>query len=130
MRLLLLSILMVFHFGKINFSQTTFYDRATVQTIEIFFASASWDATLDAATATDTYTIADSVRINGVVFDSVGVKYKGNSSYNASNNKNPLRLSLDYIKGNQDYEGYVDVKLQNGYSDPSMIREVLSYAIL
>ena len=130
MRLLILSILMVFHFGKINFSQTTFYDRATVQTIEIFFASAGWDATLDAATATDTYTIADSVRINGVVFDSVGVKYKGNSSYNASNNKNPLRLSLDYIKGNQDYEGYVDVKLQNGYSDPSMIREVLSYAIL
>jgi len=111
-------------------SQTTFYDRATVQTIEIFFASSNWDALLDAATTTDVYTIADSVRINGVVFDSVGVKYKGNSSYNASNNKNPLHLNLDYIKGGQDYEGYTEVKLQNGYQDPSMIREVLSYAIL
>ena len=129
MRSLLLSLLLVFCFGKINFGQTTFYDRSTVQTIEIFFTSASWDATMDAATSTDTYTIADSVRINGVVFDSVGVKYKGNSSYNASN-KNPMHLSLDYVKGNQDYEGYADVKLQNGYSDPSMIREVLSYAIL
>ncbi|MCE2713210.1 MAG: CotH kinase family protein [Cryomorphaceae bacterium] len=111
-------------------SQTTFYDRATIQKIEIFFASASWDALLDAATTTDSYIIADSVRINGVVFDSVGVKYKGNSSYNASNNKNPLHLNLDYIKGSQDYEGYTEVKLQNGYQDPSMIREVLSYAIL
>lgn len=111
-------------------SQTTFYDRATIQKIEVFFASASWDALLDAATTTDSYIIADSVRINGVVFDSVGVKYKGNSSYNASNNKNPLHLNLDYIKGSQDYEGYTEVKLQNGYQDPSMIREVLSYAIL
>lgn len=111
------------------FSQN-FYDRATIQTIEIFFASSTWDAQLDAATATDTYIIADSVRINGISFDSVGVKYKGNSSYNANNNKNPMHLQLDYIKGSQDYQGYRDVKLQNGYQDPSMIREVLSYAIL
>lgn len=107
-----------------------FYDRSTVQTIEIFFAFSNWDTQLDAATTTDTYVIADSVRINGVVFDSVGVKYKGNSSYNANNNKNPLHLELDYIKGSQDYQGYTNIKLQNGFSDPSMIREVLSYAIL
>jgi spore coat protein CotH len=36
---------------------------------------------------------------------------------------------LDYIN-NQDHQGYTDVKLQNGYQDTSMIREVLSYAIL
>ncbi|MFM7666652.1 MAG: CotH kinase family protein, partial [Bacteroidota bacterium] len=105
-----------------------FYDRSTVQTIEIFFGFTNWDTQLDAATTTDTYVIADSVRINGVVFDSVGVKYKGNSSYNANNNKNPLHIELDHIIGSQDYQGYTDIKLQNGYSDPSMIREVLSYA--
>ncbi len=129
-KLLVLFFLIAVTVTTDSIAQTTFYDRATVQTIEIFFASSSWDATLDAATTTDTYTIADSVRINGVVFDSVGVKYKGNSSYNASNNKNPLHLNLNYVKGGQDYEGYTDVKLQNGYQDPSMIREVLSYAIL
>jgi hypothetical protein len=129
-KILAITIIISATFSTFLNAQTTFYDRATVQTIEIFFASSSWDAILDAATTTDTYTIADSVRINGVVFDSVGVKYKGNSSYNASNNKNPLHLNLDYIKGSQDYEGYTSVKLQNGYQDPSMIREVLSYAIL
>ena len=111
------------------FSQD-FYDRGTVQNIEIFFAFTNWDAQLDAATATEAYIIADSARINGITFDSVGVKYKGNSSYNSNNNKNPLHLNLDYVKGSQDYQGYTSVKLQNGYQDPSMIREVLSYAIL
>ena len=107
-----------------------FYDRATVQKIEIFFSFSNWDSQLDAATLTESYLIADSVIVNGVVYDSVGVKYKGNSSYNANNNKNPLHIELDHIIGSQDYQGYTDIKLQNGYSDPSMIREVLSYAIL
>ena len=122
-------LLLLISFCSISNAQN-FYDRATVQNIEIFFGFTNWDAQLDAAASTDAYIIADSVRINGVVFDSVGVKYKGNSSYNSNNNKNPLHLELDHIKGSQDYQGYTDIKLQNGYSDPSMIREVLSYAIL
>lgn len=108
-----------------------FYDRSTVQTIEIFFGFSNWDSQLDAlATTTEDYLLADSVRINGTTYDSVGVKYKGNSSYNANNNKNPLHIELDYVHGSYDYEGYTDIKLQNGYQDPSVIREVLSYAIL
>lgn len=108
-----------------------FYDRNTVQTIEIFFGAANWDAQLDAlASTTEDYLLADSVRINGIVYDSVGVKYKGNSSYNPNNNKNPLHIELDYVHGSYDYQGYTNIKLQNGYQDPSMIREVLSYAIL
>lgn len=108
-----------------------FYDRSTVQKIEIFFGFSNWDAQLDAlASTTEDYLLADSVRINGTTFDSVGVKYKGNSSYNANNNKNPIHIELDYVHGSYDYQGYTDIKLQNGYQDPSMIREVLSYAIL
>jgi hypothetical protein len=107
------------------------YDRSTVQKIEIFFGFSNWDAQLDAlATTTEDYLLADSVRINGIVFDSVGVKYKGNSSYNQNNNKNPIHIELDYVHGSYDYQGYTDIKLQNGYQDPSMIREVLSYAVL
>lgn len=107
------------------------YDKNTVQTVEVFFAQANWDALLDnLAQTTEDFLLADSVRINGIVFDSVGVKYKGNSSYNPNNNKNPLHINLDWVNSNQDYQGYTSLKLQNLYSDPSMIREVLSYAIL
>ena len=55
-------------------SAQNFYDKAVVQLIEIFFGFTNWDAQLDAANLTDLYIVADSVRINGVVFDSVGVK--------------------------------------------------------
>jgi hypothetical protein len=122
--------LAIFSLFTAQISAQNFYDQSTVQTIEIFFSFSNWDSQLDAATTTDSYIIADSVRINGLVFDSVGIKYKGNSSYNANNNKNPLHIELDHIIGSQDYQGYTDIKLQNGYSDPSMIREVLSYGIL
>jgi len=113
------------------FTAQNLYDKNTVQTVEVFFAQANWDALLDnLAITTEDYLLADSVRINGVVFDSVGVKYKGNSSYNSNNNKNPLHINLDWVHSNQDYQGYTELKLQNLYMDPSMIREVLSYAIL
>ncbi|MFN5910285.1 MAG: CotH kinase family protein, partial [Bacteroidota bacterium] len=118
-------------FVSITATSQDFYDRSTVQTVEIFFGFSDWDAQLDAlANSTEGYLLADSVRVNGAVFDSVGVKYKGNSSYNANNQKNPLHIKLDYIQTANDYQGYTDFKLQNGYQDPSMIREVLSYAIL
>ena len=107
-----------------------FYERDTIQVIELFFSFTNWDAQLDANEATETYIYADSVRINGVSFDSCGVRYKGNSSYNPTNQKNPLRIELNTIKSNQDYHGITDIKLSNCYKDPSMIREILSYQIL
>ena len=125
-------ILLVFfvHSSLVSFAQT-FYDKQTVQTVEVYFSQANWDALLDnLAQTTEDYLLADSVRINGTVFDSVGVKYKGNSSYNANNNKNPLHINLNWVHSGADYQGYTEVKLQNLYMDPSMIREVLSYAVL
>ncbi len=107
-----------------------FYHRDTIQVIEIFFSFTNWDAQLDANEATETYIYADSVRINGVSFDSCGIRYKGNSSYSPTNQKNPLRIELNTIKVNQDYHGIKDIKLSNCYKDPSMIREILSYQIL
>lgn len=107
-----------------------FYDQGTIQTIEIFFAQTNWDALMDQQMqTTEDYIVADSVRVNGETFEQVGVKYKGNSSYNANNAKNPLHIELDHII-DQAYQHYTDIKLGNGYSDPSYIREALSYDIL
>ena len=124
-----LSILF-FSFLSITLSAQSFYDMGTVQTIEITFAQSNWDQVLDAAKAGDDgYTLAESVTINGEVFDSVGVKYKGNSTYQPNQTKNPFHIELNHFK-DHDYEGYVDIKLSNGAKDPSMVREVLSYNIL
>ena len=106
-----------------------FYDLNTIQTIKITFAESNWDALLDAAEPSDAYISAQSVSINGTVFPNVGAKYKGNSSYNASQVKNPWHLELDtYV--DQNYQGYTDIKLSNVIFDPSFVREALGYKIL
>ena len=124
-RILLLSLLLI---ANLSFGQN-FYDLSTIQTIEITFAESNWDALLDAAEPTDAYISAQSVSINGTVFNTVGVKYKGNSSYSASQVKNPFHIELDtYV--DQNYEGYTDIKLSNINYDPSFVREALAYKVL
>ena len=106
-----------------------FYDLNSIQTIEITFAQSNWDALLDAAEASDAYIEAQSVTINGVTYNTVGAKYKGNSSYNANQVKNPWHLELDtYV--DQNYQGYTDIKLNNVIFDPTFVRETLGYKIL
>ena len=62
-----------------------FYDIQTIQEVKLYFHQSNWDALLDQLKASDeeAYLLADSVNINGELFDSIGVKYKGNSTYNA-----------------------------------------------
>ncbi|MFT7347318.1 MAG: spore coat protein CotH, partial [Cryomorphaceae bacterium] len=92
-----------------GFSQT-FYDQNTIQTIELTFEQSNWDALLDAEKAGDgNYIMAQSVLINGLEYDSVGVKYKGNSTYNVNQVKNPFHIELDTYKDHE-HDGYTDIK--------------------
>ena len=124
------SLLFVLTFiGTAVFGQS-FYDLNTIQTIKITFAESNWDRLLDDEKATtEEYIMAQSVEINGNVFDSVGVKYKGNSTYKSNQVKNPFHIELDTYKDHI-YEAYTDIKLSNVANDPSFVREVLSYQIL
>jgi len=108
----------------------SFYDINTIQKIEINFSQSNWDYILDTATAgSESDLMAQWVKINGIQFDSVGVRYKGNSTYNSNQVKNPFHITLDAFK-KQNYQGYTDIKLSNAAKDPSFVREVLSYKIL
>jgi len=107
-----------------------FYDINTINTIELTFEESNWDEILDNlyAAGDEERLVGDAV-INGTEFESVGVRYKGNSSYNPQNTKNPLNIKLDHIIDDQTYEGYGTLKLANGFKDPSFVRETLSYEI-
>jgi hypothetical protein len=125
-KLLLAAALLSAFTGKAQ----SFYDMNTIQTIEINFSETNWDYLMDTAAAGyESNLMAQWVKINGIQYDSVGVRYKGNSTYSPSQVKNPFHITLDAYK-DQDHQGYTDIKLSNVAKDPSFVREVLSYSIL
>jgi hypothetical protein len=106
------------------------YDVSKVPKIEIQFEHTNWDSILhDYWYEAKDERLLSTVTINGEQFDSVGVRYKGFSSYDKDYQKKPLNIQLDYLISNQSYQGIETLKLSNGWRDPSLIREVLAYEI-
>ena len=74
--------------------------------------------------------IPASVLIDGTPLDSVGVRLKGNASFNSPGMKKPLKLQFDeYISG-QRYDGLKSFHLNNNAFDPTEIREKLMLDVL
>lgn len=70
------------------------------------------------------------VRVEGVVFTNVGVRFKGNSSYNLTRNalKRPFKLDFDRHVPGRTLAGLEEVFLNNNANDPTQARETLAYA--
>ena len=112
------------------FSQDLF-DVEKIRDFKLSFYNANWRQQLDLykKKGTDQRVLAK-LEVDGLEYDSVGVKFKGNSSYNAKFIKNPLNIKLDYKIKNQNLYGYKTLKLSNIFMDPSAIREVLAFGII
>lgn len=128
MKRLFCVLLFLFVTGFSNAQQL--YDPNVVTAIDITFAINNWDAVMDQYYAAGLeQRLEATVVINGQTFTGAGIKYKGNSTYNANNAKNPMNIKLDYTLP-QDYNGYQTLKLSNGSKDPSWVRETITYEIL
>jgi len=78
--------------------------------------------------------VTATLKIDGVTYDSVGVRLKGNSSYfapaRAEKKKLPFNIKVSYTNKKQMVNGkYRTLKLSNLFRDPSYLRETLSYQI-
>ncbi len=111
-------------------AQSSFYDIDSIHEIRIYFDESNWDELLD-----DLYVAGEKERLEGAVsidgnlYEGVGVRYKGFSSYSSNRDKNPFNISLDYTIADQEHEGFNKIKLSNVIQDPSFVREVLTYEI-
>lgn len=107
-----------------------FYDPMHLAKIELTFVEDDWQYPLHYYQSLDKGDrhIGKAI-IDGQPFDSVGVRFKGFSSYSRNNAKNPLNIKLDHIIKKADYQGFETIKLSNGYLDPSWLREILAYKI-
>jgi hypothetical protein len=74
---------------------------------------------------TDTY-MQCNMTIDGRVMGPTGVKFKGNSSYNNNSHKKSMKLDLNYYDSTQDFNGIKKLNLNNGFKDPSFLREKIA----
>ncbi len=111
------------------------YDLSRVREVRLTFEEDIWDKKLNAYKQEGKdRRLLGKVTIDGMVYDSVGVRYKGNSSYfnirKTDSKKLPFNIKIDYIKKKQALPGgYESLKLSNVFRDPSFMREALAYEI-
>jgi len=112
-------------------AQDDFYDPGSVREIRIRFTEPRWRTILDSlfTHVGEEGRLIGTVDIDGTTFDGCGIRYKGYSSYNADEVKNPFNIDLDYLHDNRNYQGHSKIKLSNVINDPSFVREALSYEI-
>lgn len=69
--------------------------------------------------------LAATMVMDGVTYDSVGVRFKGETSYMNTQNsdKKSFNIEIDWIHNNQSVDGYKTFNLNNCYEDQSMMRE-------
>ena len=109
-----------------NLPYSGFYDSNTIHIINIDFTSPNYWTTLtnNFPSRTD---LRAKMTIDGVIFDSVGVRFKGNSSYSSigASEKKSFNISLDGFIHGQNVGGYSTIVLNNCYQDRSFLREVI-----
>ncbi len=128
-------LLSLFLFLTIRLTAQDLYDINSVTEIKLELNIEIWDTYLDSLKEVgDDDRVFGSVTVDGVLYDSIGARYKGNSSYfnvrNAEYSKLPFNIKADRVIDDQRFnEKYKSLKLSNIFRDPSFIREVLSYQI-
>jgi len=105
------------HSVHINFYETNFYDSLT-------YYKEQGDIT-----GIEKYIGADVV-INHDTIHHVGIRFRGNSSYNHPGTKKPVQLDFNEFVPGQKYDGMKKLNLSNSYLDPTQIREKLFMDIL
>lgn len=103
------------------------YDPSEIRTIFLNFSqpgywelmdSLYWDWAKEEIPAT--------LVMDGITYDSVGVRFKGQSSFQQipDSPKKSFSISMDFVHNGQDLMGYKSLNLHNGYGDKSFMREV------
>ncbi|MCO6486639.1 MAG: CotH kinase family protein [Saprospiraceae bacterium] len=121
--------------GEAKPPDSTGLDPFHLYDIRLEIADKNWEKKLKAYRATDRPDkIPATLTMDGVRLDSVGIRFKGNSSFNSVRKKGDRKLpfSLDaneFVKGQEFPTGHRGLKLSNGFRDPSYLRDVLSFQI-
>ncbi len=107
------------------------YDLDTVREIRLYFKQSNYWSLMQQNYSSKTNIEAD-MKVDGITYPRVGVRFRGNTSYTRiprGSQKFGFNIETDFVNAGQDLYGYEHLNLNNGYHDPTFMREVITYQI-
>jgi len=107
------------------------FDEDSLREIHLEFYDSDYHSILvDSWFYDPSYRIPAKLTLNGMIYDSVGVRYKGNSTFCLPNDnsspKVPYNIDINYFIGEQRLLGYKKIKLANAWMDPTFVKQIVS----
>ena len=107
------------------------FDEDSLREIYLDFYDADYHTVLvDSWFYNPSYRIPARLTLNGILHDSVGVRYKGNSTFclpnDASSPKVPFNIDMNYFVGGQKLLSYKKIKLANAWMDPTFVKQIIA----
>lgn len=132
-RLFLLATTLAFSlFSHAQIDGDRLFSENQVCTFELTFEDPNFWTALEEGYVTEEYIAADlSITDNQgtTLYSSVGVRLKGNSSYNHPGNKKSFKIDFNKYTAGQNYDGLKKLNFSNGFKDPSFLREKVFFDV-
>ena len=117
-----------------NLHAQSLYDLDVLRSLYIEFENDNWNTLLiDNWYAENGERELASLSMDGISYDSVAIRYKGNATFfwanETDNPKKPLNIDMNNYISDQELLGFKKVKLASSFFDPSMLRDVLGLKI-
>lgn len=110
---------------KAQTNGNVFFAQPIVHDIQMTFAQSFYWDSLVAYMPLGQY-LKGNITVDGVVYSNVGIKFKGNSSYSNPSTKKPFKVDMNEFVSGQDVDGLKKFNLNNGFKDPSFMREKMA----
>jgi hypothetical protein len=112
------------------------YDMNVVRDVYLQFSQPNWWSQLTTNYAPE-INIAANMTIDGVTYPNVGVRFRGNTSYTQLPpqptqgwEKKSFNIETDWQVTGQDVHGVDHFNFNNGFHDPTFLREPLTYYVM
>ncbi len=102
------------------------YQKDLIRSVYLDFGQSDWWQQLTANYASETE-IPATMTVDGIIYDSVGVRFRGNTSYFMIGNsqKKSFAISTDFVHDGQEFMDFDNLKFNNAHQDATFMREVL-----
>ncbi len=101
----------------------------TVHTVRVYFDDPDYWTSLLATHESEEYMPCRIIIDNIDTIENVGIRLKGNSSFGHPGRKKPFHLKFDEYIDDADYRGNDRLTFNNGFKDPTFLREKLASEI-